>query len=209
MISLDLPRDRRSLSRALSVDNVDLQRRKTTPSELGRRNSNLPHSIIPLDPDPPSRKYSLRDRSAKQLNPFEYDKRQYQRLLRHMPEAIVRRTLFGGSHKVHREDQDDDWVESQNIEEEETQVQEVHQNEKERREQRRQMDQLLRDLNLTVPSSDDDLDSISSELEKERNTTHPNDAQGSRGKKRKRTIRSFPLKITEIVCLPSTFNVYN
>ncbi|GJJ11453.1 hypothetical protein Clacol_005686 [Clathrus columnatus] len=165
-----------------------------------------PRIIIP--PDITSRKYSLRNRSAKQLNPFEYDKRQYKQLLRHLPEAIVRRTLLGGDHGEHRrehhgEDQDDDWMESQNVDSrelDESQVRQEQQNEEAkrlRRERRRIADELMKELNLTLPSSDDDLP-MTVEFEKQPKLTVNNNAQEHRGRKRKRTFRPFPLRIPQI-----------
>lgn len=114
-----------------------------------------------------------------------------------MPEAIVRKTLFRTAHGS--KEQDGDWVESQNVGQEESQEFDVRVDERRHRlEQRSEFNRLLQELQLTLPSSDE-----GSDMENEQGRTidmgGTDSAQQPRGKKRKRTVRPFPLRILETV----------
>jgi len=118
---------------------------------------------IPPDTDAPNRKYSLRNRSAKQLKPFEYEKRQYKHLLRAVPEAIVKDPSASGMHSGRRRryegEEDATQIELEG-EEEDVDVQ----REKERRRQIRLGKQkaqenrtvILREFGITLSESEEE-----------------------------------------------------
>ena len=144
--------------------------------------------IIPSDPGPLHRKYSLRHRSAKQLNPFQYDKRLYKRQLQGMPEAIVKDPTLGrtGRKERYRGEGEDDW------EQEEDPGPEGNENEEWRARERRNEKQLereaqdakMRRFGIRLASSEDEtLKDIS------RTDALWKEGQIIRGKKRKRGPR--------------------
>ncbi|TDL22229.1 hypothetical protein BD410DRAFT_749010 [Rickenella mellea] len=72
------------------------------------------------------KRYSMRPRKARQINPYEFDKRQYKLQLRHVPEAIVK-VVSPQRRQVSHHDRGDDWV-ARDDEEDESQVEKPRRN---------------------------------------------------------------------------------
>ncbi|KIJ55206.1 hypothetical protein M422DRAFT_199301 [Sphaerobolus stellatus SS14] len=159
---------------------------------------------IPPDSEVPIRKYSLRNRNAQQLHPFEYDKRQYRRLMRHNPEAIVKSLTAssGYSHSHTKEgyeggedDDEGEFGEDEGEDEGEKWRKREAMKEKRREQQRRKerVEELKEKLGIREPTPDED-DEI---LENIALSTGNNRESGPRGKKRKRTymMKDFPVLV--------------
>ncbi|EJD07436.1 uncharacterized protein FOMMEDRAFT_164408 [Fomitiporia mediterranea MF3/22] len=74
------------------------------------------------DDDINPRRYSLRARQARQLNPYEYDKRLYKQQMKRLPDAIVkvvspRRHTPGRTHRHRHGSEDNDFIVSENEDE--------------------------------------------------------------------------------------------
>ncbi|KAF8579909.1 hypothetical protein K439DRAFT_1394210 [Ramaria rubella] len=166
-----------------------------SPSPGPTQGTALSPIVIPPDPEPPGRAYSLRRRSAKQLNPFEYDRRRYKHQLRSMPEAIVKDPNLddtrGARKDRYREETRRD---SKHIEEDgnDDEDDEWHAREtrRDRRREREAQDAKMRELGIELMSPEDEhdvLEKVSISTDKHGEESRP------KGRKRKRAIRIFPL----------------
>lgn len=178
------PTDNQSINPELTLNHADEQ--QSRPTE------------IPQDVDPSCRKYSLRNRSAKQLNPFQYDKRLYTRLLKSVPEAIVKDPNQGrhGRRDRYEEAEEDAEIFEPDAEDDEEEQWRLRQKRKEERQRHRErqkvVDARLREMGI-VFLSDDNGDEIHDIAISDDQAKFPE----KRGKKRKRESRPhrFPMQI--------------
>ncbi|OCB85427.1 hypothetical protein A7U60_g7436 [Sanghuangporus baumii] len=97
-----------SPNRAERSDNIG------TKPTLGDSETDL-HSALEDHDGMASRRYSLRARQARQLNPYEYDKRLYKQQMKRLPDAIVKvisphRHAPGRTHRHRESGEDDDFI---------------------------------------------------------------------------------------------------
>lgn len=161
--------------------------------------SALPRSpiLVPLDPEPQHRTYSLRHRSAKQLNPFEYEKRQYKRQLRGMPEAIVKDPNLrrGGRRERYDGEGQNDWDQAGADADENEEFMDTEWRAREKRREKQLEREALKanllELGIVLESSEDDvvLGGMSGDDAPQK------EGQITRGKKRKKRLRvhRFPM----------------
>ncbi|KAF8524175.1 Mus7/MMS22 family-domain-containing protein [Gautieria morchelliformis] len=146
--------------------------------------------VIPPDPEPHQRTYSLRHRSAKQLNPFQYDKQQYKNQLRGVPEAIVKDPNMDGGRGGRKEryrqqgetylergevDADDEWR--------------AREKRREKQLEREALDAKLREYGISESSEDGEVLMEPDVVDQQGEGDH------LRGKKRRRRLRiqEFPM----------------
>ncbi|KAJ7460576.1 Mus7/MMS22 family-domain-containing protein [Mycena latifolia] len=137
------------------------------------------------------RRYSLRERQAKQLNPYKHDKAQYQITLRNLPEAIVK---FRSPRRHHSRGEDYEEVQTQEMDGYEAE------NDDPRDEARSPTQSRSRSRSRgipelpSLPSTDEEgkaIDALRKEGRKLRREQKSREVTGKRGRKR---VRAFPLK---------------
>jgi hypothetical protein len=149
------------------------------------------------------RRYSLRTRQARQLNPYKFDKHMYKRQLRGIPEAIVK--ITSPRRKGHHEDwnddnvvqetQDDEWKEPDGEQEdEESQEQPRHrQRRPSNAEEHPQSRWLLPELNF----KDDELPPVPLLLGSTVQKKPENTSKHSEKRKQSKKPLKFPLQVQQ------------
>ncbi|KAJ6581252.1 Mus7/MMS22 family-domain-containing protein [Mycena capillaripes] len=137
------------------------------------------------------RRYSFRDRNAKQLNPYKVDKVQYQNQLRDHPDAIVK---FRSPRRHHNREEDYKDVQTQ-----EPQELGDHESENDNREEQRDPKPSgskgsYPNLLPALPSTDEedgDMDAVRKEARRLRREQRKREAKGKPGRK---IVKPFPLR---------------
>ncbi|KAJ7132091.1 Mus7/MMS22 family-domain-containing protein [Mycena epipterygia] len=166
-----------------------------------RRSASPPRNLEDLDLADQPRRYPLRERQAKQINPYQHDKAQYKNTLRHHPEALIK-VRSPKRHHAREEEYEDLQTQEKPQEVDGYEAEDDHWEERGRRSQSRSRSRTttppwIRD-NLPSMSTDEEDGKGVADLRKEAHgIIREQKRREATGKRGRRAIRPFPFQKTD------------